>query len=109
MNALATKLLEKYWSTGPATSREYLFGKFLHILLFPTCNCNPLISRLLNCDRECPLRIRDHCCHHHIAVHVGGPGLGILDICIMAEELAWGCSGVTAAVVSSGLAVSYSG
>jgi acyl-CoA dehydrogenase len=39
-----------------------------------------------------------------IPANIGGSGLGILDNCIMVEELAWGCTGVTTAIVSSGLA-----
>ena len=36
----------------------------------------------------------------------GGPGLGILDECIIAEELAYACTGIMTALVANGLAVS---
>lgn len=35
----------------------------------------------------------------------GGPGLGVLDECIIAEELAYACTGIMTALVSNGLAV----
>ena len=38
----------------------------------------------------------------------GGLGLGILDECIISEELAFGCTGITTAVAANGLAVSLS-
>ena len=36
----------------------------------------------------------------------GGLGLGVLDECIIGEELAYGCTGITTAVAANGLAVS---
>ncbi len=36
----------------------------------------------------------------------GGLGLGILDDCIIAEELAYGCTGIMTAMSANGLAVS---
>ena len=38
-------------------------------------------------------------------LYKGGPGLGILDGCIVAEELSWGCTGISTASTASGLAV----
>ena len=35
----------------------------------------------------------------------GGLGLGILDECIIGEELAYGCTGITTAIAANGLAV----
>ncbi|XP_062515049.1 medium-chain specific acyl-CoA dehydrogenase, mitochondrial-like [Corticium candelabrum] len=39
-----------------------------------------------------------------IPASIGGPGLGILDACIVAEELSWGCTGISTASTASGLA-----
>ncbi|XP_059475207.1 medium-chain specific acyl-CoA dehydrogenase, mitochondrial isoform X2 [Neocloeon triangulifer] len=36
--------------------------------------------------------------NNHIPSHCGGQGMGVFDICLIAEELAYGCSGVMAAV-----------
>jgi acyl-CoA dehydrogenase len=36
----------------------------------------------------------------------GGPGLGVLDYCIISEELAYGCSGIRTAIMNPGLASS---
>ncbi len=33
----------------------------------------------------------------------GGPGLGVLDSCLIVEELAWGCAGVTTGLLASDL------
>jgi len=41
----------------------------------------------------------------HIPEEYGGPGLGALDGCIVGEEMAWGCPGITAAIGISNLAV----
>ncbi|MBJ7522026.1 MAG: acyl-CoA dehydrogenase family protein [Solirubrobacteraceae bacterium] len=40
----------------------------------------------------------------HAPERFGGPGLGYLDGCIIEEELAWGCSGVTTSLGANGLA-----
>lgn len=37
---------------------------------------------------------------------LGGPGLGILDACVITEELAYGCTGVQTAIEANSLAVS---
>ncbi len=39
----------------------------------------------------------------------GGLGLGILDDCIVAEEIAYGCTGIMTAISANGLAVSEGG
>ena len=36
----------------------------------------------------------------------GGPGLGILDGCVVTEELAYGCTGIQTALEANSLAVS---
>lgn len=38
---------------------------------------------------------------------VGGMGMGVLDGCLVAEELAYGCTGIMTALEASGLGVSY--
>ena len=43
-----------------------------------------------------------------IPTKFGGLGLGILDECIIAEEIAFGCSGIFTAIYANGLAVSDS-
>ncbi len=40
----------------------------------------------------------------HIPEEYGGLGLGVLDGCIIAEELAWGCTGIGTAIEANGLA-----
>ena len=40
----------------------------------------------------------------HFPVEYGGPGLGYLEGCIIEEELAWGCSGISTSVTCNGLA-----
>jgi len=42
----------------------------------------------------------------HIPQEYGGLGLGVFDGCLMAEELAWGCTGIMTAMEGSGLGVS---
>lgn len=42
----------------------------------------------------------------HIPAHVGGMDLSILTGCVIAEELAYGCTGVKTAMEASGLGVS---
>jgi acyl-CoA dehydrogenase len=39
-----------------------------------------------------------------VPVEHGGPGLGILDTCLMLEELNYGCAGITNAIAANGLA-----
>lgn len=41
----------------------------------------------------------------HIPEDIGGLGLGVLDGCLIAEELAWGCTGIMTALEGSGLGV----
>lgn len=41
----------------------------------------------------------------HIPADIGGMDLGILTACIIAEELAYGCTGVKTAMEASGLGV----
>jgi acyl-CoA dehydrogenase len=41
----------------------------------------------------------------HIPERFGGLGLGVMDGCIIAEELAWGCSGISTAMEANGLAL----
>lgn len=38
---------------------------------------------------------------------VGGLGLGIIDSCLITEELAYGCTGVQTAIEANTLGVSY--
>lgn len=40
----------------------------------------------------------------HIPEHCGGPGLGILDGCVVTEELAYGCTGIQTAIEANSLA-----
>jgi acyl-CoA dehydrogenase len=40
-----------------------------------------------------------------IPENCGGPGLGCVDSCIVAEEIAWGCSGILTACFGNSLAV----
>jgi len=40
-----------------------------------------------------------------IPAEYGGQGLGMLDTCLIGEELAWGCAGVTATITANGLAL----
>ncbi|KAH9627958.1 hypothetical protein HF086_017933 [Spodoptera exigua] len=42
----------------------------------------------------------------HIPEHCGGMGLGALDSCLVAEELAFGCAGIKAAISTSSIGVS---
>lgn len=37
----------------------------------------------------------------------GGGGLGVVESCILAEGLSYGCSGILTAITGSGLAVSW--
>ena len=37
---------------------------------------------------------------------VGGAGLGVLDGCVVTEELAYGCTGIQTAIEANSLAVS---
>jgi hypothetical protein len=39
------------------------------------------------------------------AMSLGGPGLGCLEACIVAEEIAWGCTGIMTACFGNSLAV----
>jgi acyl-CoA dehydrogenase len=39
-----------------------------------------------------------------VPVEHGGPGLGVLDTCLMLEELNYGCAGITNAIAANGLA-----
>ncbi len=41
----------------------------------------------------------------HIPERFGGLGLGVMDGCLIAEELAWGCSGISTAMEANGLAL----
>ncbi len=41
-----------------------------------------------------------------IPAKYGGLGLGVLDECIIAEEIAFGCTGIFTAMSANGLAVS---
>jgi acyl-CoA dehydrogenase len=43
-------------------------------------------------------------CNTGIDQKYGGPGLGILDGCIVAEELAFGCTGISTAIIANELA-----
>ena len=40
----------------------------------------------------------------HVPPEYGGMGLGCLDGCIIAEQLAWGCTGISTAIEANGLA-----
>jgi acyl-CoA dehydrogenase len=40
----------------------------------------------------------------HVPEAFGGFGLGVLDSCLIAEEIAWGCSGIGTAMEANGLA-----
>ncbi|MFQ5793302.1 MAG: acyl-CoA dehydrogenase family protein, partial [Acidobacteriota bacterium] len=40
----------------------------------------------------------------HIPEEYGGPGLGVLDGCLIAEEVSWGCTGIGTAMEANGLA-----
>jgi acyl-CoA dehydrogenase len=40
----------------------------------------------------------------HIPAEHGGPGLGVLDGCLIAEEVAWGCTGIGTAMEANTLA-----
>src|SRR6516165_937622 len=42
--------------------------------------------------------------NNHFPVEYGGPDLGYLEGCIIEEELAWGCSGISTSVTCNGLA-----
>ena len=44
-----------------------------------------------------------------IPTKFGGMGLGILDECIITEEIAFGCTGIYTALSANGLAVSVGG
>lgn len=37
---------------------------------------------------------------------LGGPNLGVFDGCLITEELSWGCTGMSTALVSTALGVS---
>jgi acyl-CoA dehydrogenase len=41
----------------------------------------------------------------HVPERFGGLGFGVIDGCIIAEELAWGCSGIATAMEANGLAL----
>jgi acyl-CoA dehydrogenase len=40
-----------------------------------------------------------------IPTDYGGPGLGVLDTCLMLEELNYGCAGITNSIAANGLAI----
>jgi acyl-CoA dehydrogenase len=40
----------------------------------------------------------------HVPVEYGGPGLGVLDGCLITEEFAYGCTGIATAMEANGLA-----
>jgi len=40
----------------------------------------------------------------HVPVEYGGPGLGTLDGCLISEEIAYGCSGISTAIEANNLA-----
>ena len=40
----------------------------------------------------------------HVPVEYGGAGLGVLDVCLVTEELAYGCTGIATAMEGNGLA-----
>lgn len=42
----------------------------------------------------------------HIPAELGGLELGVFDSCLVTEELAWGCTGITLAIEGTGLGVS---
>ena len=39
----------------------------------------------------------------HVPVAYGGPGLSVLEGCLVSEELCWGCSGIGTAIMCNGL------
>ncbi|XP_055349451.1 medium-chain specific acyl-CoA dehydrogenase, mitochondrial-like isoform X1 [Paramacrobiotus metropolitanus] len=39
----------------------------------------------------------------HVPQEYGGAGLGSMDACVIIEELAWGCTGMTSAIANNGL------
>src|SRR5207245_8772614 len=41
----------------------------------------------------------------HLPEEYGGPGLNFLDGCVIEEELAWGCSGISTSLSANGLAM----
>ncbi len=41
----------------------------------------------------------------HLPVEYGGPGLNYLEGCIIEEEMAWGCSGISTSLSCNGLAI----
>jgi acyl-CoA dehydrogenase len=41
----------------------------------------------------------------HLPTEYGGPGLAYLDGCLIEEELAWGCSGISTSLSANGLAM----
>lgn len=43
----------------------------------------------------------------HIPQDLGGLGLGCFDACLVTEEMAWGCTGITLAIEGTTLGVSY--
>lgn len=53
-------------------------------------------GKLVLC-RLCPFKLN--------VTYTGGQGLGTIEACIIAEGLAYGCSGISTAVGGSGLAV----
>lgn len=40
-------------------------------------------------------------------ISLGGMGFNVFDICLIAEEISYGCSGVMTAMEASGLGVSF--
>src|SRR5262245_24496538 len=40
----------------------------------------------------------------HVPEKFGGPGLGVMEGCIISENVAWGCSGVSTAMEANSLA-----
>ncbi|MGH2889524.1 MAG: acyl-CoA dehydrogenase family protein [Solirubrobacteraceae bacterium] len=42
--------------------------------------------------------------NNHLPSEYGGPGLGVLDGCVIAEEISWGCSGIGTSLSCNGLA-----
>jgi hypothetical protein len=57
-----------------------------------------LAHKLTNCSNRAQLT-------SYLTVRTGGLGLGILDGCIILEELAFGCTGVQTAIAANGLGV----
>lgn len=41
--------------------------------------------------------------NNHIPAEVGGTEIDVLTTCIMAEEMAWGCTGIQTALEATGL------